>query len=284
MQSVAFAGIVPYDPNDTVFKRREMAIGFTHSKYMLLADPELDDVIKPASQFMHDWMHGFVSSGIFQLVLLLLLRAKALAADGVTDVYTFLHGWVSGFHWPSCPVKVNPRRLATLFEAAKFKRDKSSGHFRCSASDALSLYPLVCWIAATFWIPFGRCVRECVAFIAVCDVIDALHYNHMSSVTADLLRARVDKFTDAYVAAFGVEYVIPKVHWCLHYALEKQRFGLLLSCFVHERKHRVVKRYANHILNTIVFERSVLSEMISDHCAKLDMPGLFHMGIGCRAN
>ena len=38
---------------------------------------------------------------------------------------------------------------------------------------------------------------------------------------------------------------------------------MLIACFVHERKHRMVKRYCADILNTIVFETSVLSEVLA---------------------
>ena len=55
---------------------------------------------------------------------------------------------------------------------------------------------------------------------------------------------------------------------------------MLLSCFVHERKHRVVKRYANDVLNTNVFEHTVLSEMVCDHVSQLYNPDIFHFGVG----
>ena len=40
---------------------------------------------------------------------------------------------------------------------------------------------------------------------------------------------------------------------------------MFMSCFVHERKHKMLKRYLNDIRNTIVFEKSVLSEATCHH-------------------
>ena len=63
------------------FKLRQQAIGFTFQERGLLTDDELSgmDVVKPASQFCHDWMHGCFNQGIFNLILFLALAAVARA-------------------------------------------------------------------------------------------------------------------------------------------------------------------------------------------------------------
>ena len=52
------------------FKLREQAIGFTYSERGLLTDPKLKakEVVLPASQFCHDWMHGIFGGGIFNVI------------------------------------------------------------------------------------------------------------------------------------------------------------------------------------------------------------------------
>ena len=68
----------------------------------------------------------------------------------------------------------------------------------------------------------------------------------------------------------------PKFHWLLHYAQLLERFGLLLNCFVLERKHRVPKRYAESIKNTSKHpSASLLMEVISHHFSQLDRPCAF---------
>ena len=44
---------------------------------------------------------------------------------------------------------------------------------------------------------------------------------------------------------------------------------MFIACFVHERKHKMLKRYLNDIRNTIVFEKSVLSEVTCHHIFSL---------------
>ena len=41
----------------------------------------------------------------------------------------------------------------------------------------------------------------------------------------------------------------PKFHWVAHFPLHLERLGTLISCLVHERKHKTIKRYADDIHN-----------------------------------
>ena len=52
-----------------VFEVRTHVLGFSWSPYSLLTDAHLMGVIKPASQLMHDWMHGLFSNGVFNTSL-----------------------------------------------------------------------------------------------------------------------------------------------------------------------------------------------------------------------
>ena len=54
-----------------------------------------------------------------------------------------------------------------------------------------------------------------------------------------------------------------------------QRWGCLLTCWAHERKHKVVKRYATQINNSRAYEQSVLREVISHYLNDLRSPGHF---------
>ena len=74
--------------------------------------------------------------------------------------------------------------------------------------------------------------------------------------------------------------MIPKFHWLLHFWRHLQSFGTLLSCFVHERKHRMVKRYANDVTNTDEYERTVLNEVICTHLAQMADDETFNFTIG----
>ena len=85
----------------------------------------------------------------------------------------------------------------------------------------------------------------------------------------------IDAFLAAALAAGWREWMGPKWHWMVHYSEHLQRWGCLLTCWAHERKHKVVKRYATQINNSRAYEQSVLSEVISHYLNDLRSPGHF---------
>ena len=50
------------------FEALEQAIGFTFHPHAVLLNRNLDDVLKPAAVFVHDWMHGLVSDGQVNII------------------------------------------------------------------------------------------------------------------------------------------------------------------------------------------------------------------------
>ena len=48
----------------------------------------------------------------------------------------------------------------------------------------------------------------------------------------------------AHVAAYGHTLFVPKFHYMLHIPTQLATFGFLIACFAHERKHKIVKRWA----------------------------------------
>ena len=70
-------------------------MGFTFMPYSLLTDMTLYGIIQPYSQFMHDWMHGLFSKGVFQVCLYLLLTSMEEAnlhtlLGGASGIYQYL--------------------------------------------------------------------------------------------------------------------------------------------------------------------------------------------------
>ena len=51
------------------FKLRQQAVGFRHEPDSLLNDTSLDEVVRPASCFAHDWMHCLLVTGVFNTIV-----------------------------------------------------------------------------------------------------------------------------------------------------------------------------------------------------------------------
>jgi hypothetical protein len=240
------------DPPD-VCDRREIVLGFTYSGYNLMVDPDLDDVVDPVGQFMHDWMHCCFVSGVWNITAQLLFLA--LYRSGMRDLYEALHAYVLRWRWPK---RVNQNQLHKCFLASRRAKNKEAKKFKCQASEGLSLYAIIGIFLALLG---DRCKAEVAAYLALCDVIDCFLYVTRGSITPQHMLTCVHLFLRKFCDAFGEEKMTPKFHWLLHFPFYLMRHGTLIACYVHERKHRMLKRYCNDIRNTAVFEHSVLAEV-----------------------
>jgi hypothetical protein len=127
----------------------------------------------------------------------------------------------------------------------------------------------------TVILPAGVARAECTAFVRLCDLVWCIEAAASSRASADALRNRTNAFLDACEAAGWQEYMTPKFHWLVHFPRHLIKFGCLMSCFVHERKHRVPKRFCNDMRQLAASERSVLSEVTCLQLANLRSTNVF---------
>lgn len=86
-------------------------------------------------------------------------------------------------------------------------------------------------------------------FLALMDFLDMLHSSMRFATDSSRVKEKVQWHLKRFLLAHGVESVIPKHHLLFHLAKRMQAQGCLLSCFVHERKHKEIKRFANELSN-----------------------------------
>ena len=258
------------------FKMRQQAIGFTWQEHGLLNDPTLEDIVFPASQFLHDWMHCVFAGGVFNIVILLCFTA---VKEKATNVWDIAQAFVQNWQWPKS-VKFNPCN-ADYFSKSRVKSNEKALQFKCTASHGLSLLPVLCL--------FIRGLRTRVATLntIVCDAVDALHdlvealvAVPLGLITADDLRSRVAHFLQVVEAAGWQLRLVPKFHWLIHLAAALARWGVIPTCWVHERKHRMVKRYGEDVRNTAAYSRSLLSETISQQLVDVEAMDAFPSELG----
>ena len=76
------------------------------------------------------------------------------------------------------------------------------------------------------------------------------------------LQALSHEFVTLHQVAYDVYYWVPDHHYVLHVHEQALADGFYLDCFVHERKHKMVKREATPITCTSQFERSVVCRLV----------------------
>lgn len=118
---------------------------------------------------------------------------------------------------------------------------------------------------------------EVMSFSACCRCVDIilLAKRGVSSArhSAGALEAAQAEHLRLHKLAYGTGLVKPKHHWQLDIPDQWRRDACILDAFVIERMHLVVKRVAEHIKNTEVFEKSVLSGVANVHFRAISQDG-----------
>ena len=250
----------------TQFKDTQKRVGLTLSSCALLWDLPMRNIFKPISCTMYDWMHCYMIDGVCSVEIGSLMAS--LKPHGITyeDIHVFLQHW----HWPS--------RFGTSTASGKqrcgadhAKKWYKEAKFKPSASEMLSLYAVFAFFFTHVCRVPPACAAGVTCFLLLCDVVDTLQRVSRDEVSPDTLMTRILRHLQAHKALYGDANMTAKFHWVLHIAWQMGRHGILLACFMHERKHRMLKRYSHDICNTSRnFEKGLLSEITDHHLSVLE--------------
>lgn len=252
------------------FQRWQQAIGFRHEPHNLMLDESLRDIVLPATQFCHDWMHAIFVHGVFNTVAFLLLHA--LVAAGRKDIWETFHGYMA--LW-TLPMRLGGGTAKDVFNPKRSASSRKAKAFKATASEGLSLINVMAYFVQAVIMQTRVCWHECKAFVALADVVDLLRVTSLGLAGPTQLRATIALFLNSCLDAGWQDWMHPKFHWLVHLPSQLARFKALPTCWVHERKHRMVKRYATEICNTVAYEKSILGEVICHHLSELSKPDVF---------
>lgn len=164
----------------------------------------------------------------------------------------------------------NANKATDVFTDARERASAES--FKAGASEILQIMPLVRDFVLTIVRPTGLLDRECKSLLSLFAVVDAmLEAKHSSGKggSPEPLQ-RMIAALEAHKAAYGTALLKPKHHYAMHNCMQAAHSGVLvLDCFVHERKHQMLKQCATTIRNTVSFEASVLARVVLEQARQL---------------
>jgi hypothetical protein len=252
----------------TEFETLEKILGWGHSPFNVLNDTDLN--VDPISILMYDWMHIFFVTGLWnhETCDLLIALEKACNKRGHRDDWflrldRYLQKWVWPKWVPSC---------CTCFAGSHASSHRDAGHIKVSASEGLSLYPVIASFVSNYVLPKGLCEAECRSYLALCDVLDIVSNVAKCGATPNVLRTATFRHMELRQAAYGTSIWIPKNHYAGHLWYMLLRHGTLLSCYTHERHHRLAKKYAVSRKNTQSYELGVLEDVTLQQLKALKDP------------
>ncbi len=112
-----------------------------------------------------------------------------------------------------------------------------------SASQCLGLYPVLREVLKLQVIGDGaRGAVDC--YYSLCTILDLLRQaNKPGAVSPSRLHRAIITHLRKYQEIYGSEAWFPKCHLASHLGRMLHQFHILLSCYVHERKHKEIKRF-----------------------------------------
>ena len=122
-----------------------------------------------------------------------------------------------------------------------------------------------------------RMHHEINSFRAVCKVLALVQKlkkrpTRLAAQCSELQHAQ-EVHLQRFITAYGEGAVIPKHHLYKHIPAQIQRDQMLLDTFVHERKHRCIRRVGESITTRDAWEASVLSRVAQAHLQMLERDG-----------
>ena len=121
------------------------------------------------------------------------------------------------------------------------------------------------------------CAAQVTSLLRCIDVMDLLVRVHTGRVTPAMLADAMAIHCAAHVVAYGYILFVPKHHYMLHIPAQLAKFKMLVQCFVHERKHKIVNRWAVPLCSKRDNNRSLLEECTMAHLNSLEKPLLLSL-------
>ena len=249
------------------FDNLEKSVGFSRCPNGILANRDLRRFVCPIDVHTYDSMHCAFANGIAHVELhLFLQRAKQFGVK-FAHIESFL---AADCRWPADKGSKG-KALASVFN--KVREASSSHHFKASATEILMLYPVIRLFITTTIARSGNLTDEVRSFCCMCRVLDILQLAKKNIFGPNDLAQAIKEHLQAFVRTYTASEVKPKHHFMVHIPAQIARDGLLLDCFVLERKHQMLKACCNWIDNTSAFERSAIARAVQEQCRELEQPG-----------
>jgi len=244
------------------FQAEERILGLNFHPEHILNDAELRRYIRPATVFMYDFVHVFLSGGLCNIEIFLFLRAlKTACGFGYQQLRAFVQPW----HWPKY-LKASP---ADIFNDRREDSSARAQTFKAGASEQLTIYQVIRHIVETVVLPTAALASESASILALFKICDALVLLGRDVVSPDDFYRAVREHYVAFEVAYSDSNAKPKNHFAMHLGDQMRKHGTLFNCFVHERKHKTLKKFGTLASNTSAFEETLSLSLLNAHVEAL---------------
>ena len=237
--------------------------------------PLMSRLMDPVHHLCYDWMHIFFVSGIFNVHVGCMMNE--LKPHKIT--YNNLNDYLQMWKWP---IQVGVKSGRDACSAKRANASWSDGTFKVQASEGRSVAPVlahfVSRVIVTSEFPVVRAHGQC--FMLLVAVLVLIEKVSRGTANPSQLQAAISTYLAAFKRLYGEDNMIIKFHYAMHLPAFLARWVFLPNCFVLERKHRVPKRFANHVMNTECnWDACVLRELTNYRVHHLTVLGSSHFQV-----
>ena len=234
------------------YDKLEQSLGYNLIEGGLLLDPVHGSSM--IDKIQYDWFHIYVVHGIANIECGLFLKVLHVYGHKLEAINDFCNR----FNWPSQIRGSAPKDVFT-------KRDSDSP-LKASGSETLNVLVVLRVFILMYVVEEANLElrNACESFFCLCRVLDlCTQISRGRPVPFSDLGGAIRKHLEAFQKMYGIYHWTPKFHMSLHLENMFRRHGTLLSCATHERKHKVLKNFANHHLNAgATWETSLLKDVV----------------------
>ena len=194
-----------------------------------------------------------------------------------------LHSYLQCFQWPKAYASGRDVFKGSVQERARPTDMPPAG----SASEMLSVGPAIRKWLEDVINPQKICQAQVASLLLCIAVMDLLVRVNTGCISPEMLADAMAKHYAAHVIAYGYTLFVPKHHFMLHLPRQLARFAFLIACFVHERKHKIAKRWALplHLIPSIRVSIGLCSKSALAHMQSLKEPCIVETVLaGCSAS
>ncbi len=243
--------------SNTAFGQLETDLGWNYDPAGIMCCEKFNRRVCPTKILVYDFCHVLFVNGVFNLhggKFLAQLKRLSIRPETIGE-YVMI--WTYPHHISAA---IKPGKA---FGTARLKSSMEKGQLKCSASEGLSLLPVLAHYCEALLLRPSPAVRlHAQLFLDLAKVVGQIIRSGRKLMSKAVLHCRVTKYIKDYKATYGEAAVPPKFHMLGH--LSKFDAPQLPNCFVHERKHKTIKRFANQVFGTSHdWDASVLREVTS---------------------
>ena len=230
-------------------KAMEHVLGLKYDRDTLLYAPDLRSVLDPPQQWLNDPLHIIFSNGLMgQEVALVTRSMKSHVNCFFPEIRRFCQekGYKTNVF-----SEVRERNMTEVIKTGASELMSAYGYLRDFVHEV-----------------YGRNPQEpfAVSFLRLCRVADIIRLLLRGAPKpeklAEALAEASSEYLRAFAAAHGVEAMRYKHHQLLHLSKDVIYLGLMLSCWVLERKHISAKAAIQNMKGILGIEKTGLARML----------------------